>query len=69
MTKGYRQLPARLAGRMCRDEDGATAVDWVVLTAAIIAVAIGAVSQVGEAVDPLAATIKTSVSSRATGTE
>ncbi len=37
-----------------QDDEGAVTVDWVVLTAAIIGVAIGAINQVGSATDTVA---------------
>lgn len=45
------------------DEDGAVTVDWVVLTAAVVALGVGAVSVVGGSIDGLAAKIQTSVNS------
>ena len=45
-----------------KDEDGAVTVDWVVLTAAVVALGVAAVSTVGGSIDTLAGKIKTEVS-------
>jgi Flp pilus assembly pilin Flp len=45
-----------------KDEDGAVTVDWVVLTAAVVALAIGALSAISTNVGTLADDIATSVS-------
>lgn len=45
-----------------KDEDGAVTVDWVVLTAAVVALGIGAISAISSSVDTLATDISTSVS-------
>ena len=39
--------------RMLRDDDGAVTVDWVVLTAAVVILAIGVVGGLSGAVDSL----------------
>jgi len=44
-----------------KDEDGAVTVDWVVLTAAVVALAIGAISAISGSVDDLATDIKDSI--------
>ncbi len=49
-------------------EDGAVTVDWVVLTAAIIAVAIGAIDTVGAATNSVADNISTGMTSIQVGT-
>jgi len=43
------------------DEDGAVTVDWVVLTAAVVALGIGAISAISGSVDTLASDISASV--------
>lgn len=45
-----------------KDEDGAVTVDWVVLTAAVVALGVAAVSTVGKSIDTLAGKINTEVS-------
>ena len=42
-----------------RDEDGAVTVDWIVLTAAIVGLAVGGVSALGDASDTLTNNIST----------
>ncbi len=37
----------RSLARFCMDEDGAVTVDWVVLTAAIVGLAIGVIGVIG----------------------
>ncbi|WP_338548880.1 hypothetical protein [Roseovarius phycicola] len=49
-------------------EDGAVTVDWVVLTAAIIAVAIGAIDTVGAATNSVADNVATGMTSIQVGT-
>jgi Flp pilus assembly pilin Flp len=44
-----------------KDEDGAVTVDWVVLTAAVVALGIGAISAIGGSVRGLATDITASV--------
>ena len=44
-----------------KDEDGAVTVDWVVLTAAVVALGIGAISAISTSVDTLAGNIASSV--------
>jgi Flp pilus assembly pilin Flp len=44
-----------------KDEDGAVTVDWVVLTAAVVALGIGAISAISTSVDTLATDIAGSV--------
>ena len=46
-----------------KDEDGAVTVDWVVLTAAVVALGIGAISLITTNTNTLATTIGTSISS------
>jgi Flp pilus assembly pilin Flp len=46
-----------------KDEDGAVTVDWVVLTAAVVALGIGAISAIGTSVDGLAGNIAGAVTS------
>lgn len=47
-----------------KDEDGAVTVDWVVLTAAVVALGIGAVTVVGNSMDGLAGKIGTEIDTR-----
>lgn len=42
-----------------KDESGAVTVDWVVLTAAVVALAVGAFSLIGSATDDLVTQIET----------
>lgn len=48
-----------------RDEDGAVTVDWVVLTAAVVALAIGALSAISGSTETLSAKISSSVAGQA----
>ena len=48
-------------------EDGAVTVDWVVLTAAVVGLAIAAVAAVRGSVDTLAGNIATAVSGTSVG--
>ncbi|HHB82718.1 MAG TPA: hypothetical protein ENK61_04510 [Devosia sp.] len=50
-----------------KSEDGAVTVDWVVLTAAVVGLALAAVAAVKGGVDTLASNIKTVVSTTAVG--
>ena len=45
-----------------KDEDGAVTVDWVVLTAAVVALGIGAISLISDNTGQLANTIGTAIS-------
>ena len=45
--------------RMVSDEDGAVTVDWVVLTAAVVILAIGAIAALDDAVQALISEIAT----------
>tara|TARA_R100000935_G_C2807612_1_gene153464 strand:+ start:94 stop:273 length:180 start_codon:yes stop_codon:yes gene_type:complete len=47
--------------RFSRDEDGAVTVDWVVLTAAIVGLAIAAFSAVGDAASDLTVDIASDI--------
>lgn len=47
-----------------KDEDGAVTVDWVVLTAAVVALGVAAVTTVGGSIDGLATKIETEIDSR-----
>lgn len=47
-----------------KDEDGAVTVDWVVLTAAVVALGVAAISTVGGGIETLATNIDTEVSGR-----
>ncbi len=51
-----------------KDEDGAVTVDWVVLTAAVVGLAIAGVASVRQGVDTLAGNIKTEVAKTTVGT-
>jgi len=51
--------------RRFRKDDGAISVDWVVLSAAIIGVAVTAVSTTGTGLQQLAGTIQSSISQEA----
>ncbi len=44
-------IPRRALSRFVRDEDAAVTVDWVVLTAAIVGLAIALYTQIGNATD------------------
>ena len=44
-----------------KDEDGAVTVDWVVLTAAVVALGIGAISFIDSSTETLATDIGTSI--------
>lgn len=48
-------------------EDGAVSVDWVVLSAAIVGVAVGAITQVQGATDVLAGSISTNMTNITVG--
>lgn len=54
--------------KFCRDEDGAVTVDWVVLTAAIVGLAVFGATTVKTGVNTLATTISTDVGATKTGT-
>lgn len=47
-----------------KDEDGAVTVDWVVLTAAVVALGVAAVGTVGTSMDGLASKIGTEIDTR-----
>lgn len=47
-----------------KDEDGAVTVDWVVLTAAVVGLAVAGVASVRTGVTGLAGTISTEVSTK-----
>ena len=47
-----------------KDEDGAVTVDWVVLTAAVVGLAVAGVASVRTGVTSLAGTISTEVSTK-----
>ncbi|MRU16159.1 hypothetical protein FDP25_12025 [Roseovarius sp. A21] len=49
-----------------KDEDGAVTVDWVVLTAAVVALGIGALSLIQTSTDTLATDIGASIDGGAT---
>jgi Flp pilus assembly pilin Flp len=44
-----------------KDEDGAVTVDWVVLTAAVVALGVGAISAISTSTDTLAGEISDSI--------
>jgi Flp pilus assembly pilin Flp len=50
--------------RFSRDEDGAVTVDWVVLTAAIVGLAIAAFSAVGDAASDLTVDIASDINTQ-----
>ena len=52
-----------------KDEDGAVTVDWVVLTAAVVALGIGAISLLVDNTEKLAEDIGTSIGSGDVGEE
>lgn len=47
-----------------KDEDGAVTVDWVVLTAAVVALGVAAVATVGGSIDTVATGISSAVSAQ-----
>jgi Flp pilus assembly pilin Flp len=47
-----------------KDEDGAVTVDWVVLTAAVVALGVAAVTTVGGSINTVAGGISTAVSAQ-----
>ncbi len=47
-----------------KDEDGAVTVDWVVLTAAVVALGVAAVATVGGSIDTVAEGISSAVSAQ-----
>ncbi len=49
--------------RFSRDEDGAVTVDWVVLTAAVVALGVGAISAIQTSTDGVTGKIATSLES------
>ncbi len=54
--------------KFAHDEDGAVTVDWVVLTAAIVGLAVAGYMSVLSGVTTLATTIDTDISAKTTGT-
>ncbi|MGK7752339.1 MULTISPECIES: hypothetical protein [unclassified Roseovarius] len=50
-----------------KSEDGAVAVDWVVLTAAIVGVAAGAIQTIGSANEALGTSVATTVAEQNVG--
>lgn len=52
-----------------RDEDGAITVDWVVLTAAVIGMAFGVMTQISGATISLSSKIQTGIASKPLGAE
>ena len=52
----------------CKDEDGAVTVDWVVLTAAIVGLAIAGATSVKTGVNTLAGNISSDVGATSRGT-
>jgi len=52
-----------------KDEDGAVTVDWVVLTAAVVALGIGAIAAISDSADTLAGDISESITDGQLGTE
>ena len=55
---------SKFINQFLNDEDGAVTVDWVVLTAAVVALAIGAIGAIRSSVDGLAADIATEVTAQ-----
>lgn len=55
---------AGLAGRYLGDEDGAITVDWVVITAAVVGIAIAVTVTLGGATDDYGDTVASTMSSR-----
>ena len=53
MTRVFRDLSASRLSRPFADRSGAVTVDWVVLTAAIIVLSIGAISALGDTFDTI----------------
>ena len=51
-----------------KDEDGAVTVDWVVLTAAVVGLAIAALTSIDTATDTLTTSIASDISGQAGGT-
>ncbi|SEK24093.1 hypothetical protein SAMN05443999_10153 [Roseovarius azorensis] len=51
-----------------KDEDGAVTVDWVVLTAAVVALGVAAVATVGGSINTVAGNIATAVEATPTTT-
>lgn len=66
MTHPIRHITAWFRGRW-RDDSGAVTVDWVVLTAAIIGVAFGTVSQISGATTSLASKIQSGIADDTVG--
>lgn len=52
---------SKFINQFLKEEDGAVTVDWVVLTAAVVALAIGAIGAIRTSVDGLAANIASDV--------
>ncbi|UOA16528.1 hypothetical protein [Sulfitobacter dubius] len=52
--------------RFSRDEDGAVTVDWVVLTAAVVGLAVVAFGAISDSTDELTARIATDIDAVAT---
>ena len=54
--------------QFCHDESGAVTVDWVVLTAAVVGLAVAGAAAVKTGVVTLSSTISTDVGATTTGT-
>ncbi len=51
-----------------KSEDGAVTVDWVVLTAAVVGLGVGAIQTVGGGTEALGASVSNAVATTAVGT-
>ena len=66
MTWSIRQVPTWFRPRW-HDDDGAVTVDWVVLTAAIIGITFGALSQISGATTSLGTRISSGIADDSVG--
>jgi Flp pilus assembly pilin Flp len=57
-----------IARRFAFDQDGAVTVDWVVLTAAVVGLAVGAILTIQNATTSLGGDVSTAVSNVTVGT-
>ncbi|MCZ4353283.1 hypothetical protein O4H61_12210 [Roseovarius aestuarii] len=55
--------------KFLRDEDGAITVDWVVLTAAVVGLAVGAIATARVGINTAASTIQNGVADSSIGVE
>ncbi|MEM7076206.1 MAG: hypothetical protein AAGA28_14215 [Pseudomonadota bacterium] len=52
----------------CKDEDGAVTVDWVVLTAAVVGLGVGAIATVQGGTGSLSTSVASAIAVTSTGT-